>query len=120
MPGHPKLEEYLDACIGTAGLADDRKGQLFRSALGKTGQLSARSKLRGDGAWCVAVLLTPGLKTRFGCHTFRATGITDYLTNGGLIEVAQRRAGYSNAKTTGLYDRRNDDIGVGEVERIGI
>jgi hypothetical protein len=32
------------------------------------------------------------------------------LTNGGRIEVAQRMAGHSNAKTTGLYDRRNDDI----------
>jgi integrase/recombinase XerD len=29
-------------------------------------------------------------------------------------------AGHSNAKTTGLYDRRNDDVSVGEVERIGI
>ena len=53
-------------------------------------------------------------------NTFRATGITDYLTNGGRIEVAQRMAGHSNAKTTGLYDRRNDDVSVGEVERIGI
>jgi hypothetical protein len=42
------------------------------------------------------------------------------LTNGGRIGVAQRMAGHSNAKTTGLYDRRNDDISVGEVERIGI
>jgi len=49
-----------------------------------------------------------------------ATGSTDYLTNGGRIEFAQRMAGHSNAKTTGLYDRRNDDISVGEVERIGI
>ena len=57
---------------------------------------------------------------RDGCHTFRATGIIDYRTNGGRIEVAQRMAGHSNAKTTGLYDRRNDDISVGEVERIGI
>ncbi|MGD0124514.1 MAG: hypothetical protein ABSF46_04080 [Terriglobia bacterium] len=37
----------------------------------------------------------------------------------GRIEVAQRMAGHSNAKTTGLYDRRNDDISAGEVERIG-
>jgi hypothetical protein len=36
------------------------------------------------------------------------------------IEVAQKMAGHSNAKTTGLYDRRNDDVSVGEVERIGI
>jgi integrase len=61
-----------------------------------------------------------GIETAIGCHTFRATGITDYLTNGGRIEVAQRMAGHSNAKTTGLYDRRDDDISVGEVERIGI
>ena len=61
-----------------------------------------------------------GIETAIGCHTFRATGITDYLTNGGRIEIAQRMAGHSNAKTTGLYDRRNDDVSVGEVEKIGI
>ena len=61
-----------------------------------------------------------GIETPIGCHTFRATGITDYLSNGGRIEVAQKMAGHSNAKTTGLYDRRNDDVSVGEVERIGI
>src|ERR1035437_5199841 len=55
-----------------------------------------------------------------GCHTYCATGTTDYLTNSGRIEVAQRMAGHSNAKTTGMYERRNDDIRVGEVEEIGI
>jgi integrase/recombinase XerD len=60
------------------------------------------------------------IETSIGCHTFRATGITDYLTNGGKLEIAQRMAGHSNAKTTGLYDRRNDDISVSEVERVGI
>ena len=39
-----------------------------------------------------------GIETPIGCHTFRATGITDYLTNGGRIEVAQRMAGHANAK----------------------
>src|SRR5215469_2492624 len=61
-----------------------------------------------------------GIETKIGCHTFRATGITDYLTNGGRIEVAQKMAGHANAKTTGLYDRRNGDISIGEVEKIGI
>jgi integrase/recombinase XerD len=61
-----------------------------------------------------------GIETLIGCHTFRATGITDYLTNGGSIEVAQKMAGHSIAKITGLYDRRNDDISVGEVEWIGM
>jgi hypothetical protein len=29
-------------------------------------------------------------------------------------------AEHSNARTTGLYEWRNDDVNVGEVERIGI
>jgi integrase/recombinase XerD len=54
-------------------------------------------------------------------HTFLAyAGITDYLTNGGHIKVAKRSAGHSNASTTSLYDRCNDDISVRDVERIGI
>ena len=121
MPCHHKLEEYLDAYIKDAGITNDRKGPLFRSAIGKTAQLSARPMLRG-GVWRMVRRRAAdgGIETAIGCHTFRATGITDYLTNGGRIEIAQRMAGHSNAKTTGLYDRRNDDVSVGEVEKIGI
>ena len=118
MPCHHKLEEYLDAYIEAGGLRGDRKGPLFRSAIGKT---PGRPILRGD-VWRMVRRRASdaGIETAISCHTFRATGITDYLTNGGRIEVAQRMAGHSNAKTTGLYDRRNDDISVGEAERIGI
>jgi hypothetical protein len=31
-----------------------------------------------------------GIKTKIGCHTFRATGITTYLENGGTLEHAQQ------------------------------
>ena len=121
MPCHHKLENYLDAYIMAAGIADDRKGPLFRAALGKTGRLSDRAIGRTDVWYMVQRRAKDaGLETKIGCHTFRATGITDYLTNGGRIEVAQRMAGHSNAKTTRLYDRRNDDISVSEVERVGI
>jgi integrase len=48
------------------------------------------------------------------------TGIADYLSNGGRIEVAQRLAGHASTRTTGLYDRRHDQISVGEIEKIGI
>jgi integrase/recombinase XerD len=121
MPCHHKLEEYLDAYIKAAGVADDRNGPLFRTALGKTKKLGAGAMSRTD-VWYMVRRHASGaeIETAMGCHTFRATGITDYLTNGGRIEVAQRMAGHSNAKTTGLYDRRNDDISVGEVGRIGI
>jgi integrase/recombinase XerD len=121
MPCHHKLETYLDAYIQTAGIESNRKGPLFQSVIGKTKALSGRPMLRGDVWRMVRRRATDAeIETAIGCHTFRATGITDYLTNGGRIEVAQRMAGHSNAKTTGLYDRRNDDISVGEVERIGI
>jgi integrase len=64
--------------------------------------------------------LAAGIKTEIGCHTFRATGITAYLKNGGKLEIAQQMAAHESARTTDLYDRRNDEISLDEVERIGI
>ena len=55
-----------------------------------------------------------------GCHTFRATGITAYLKNGGRLEIAQQMTAHESARTTGLYDRRSDEVSLDEVERIGI
>ena len=121
VPCHHRLEEYLDAYLEAAGIAADRKGPLFRSAFGKTRRLSDRAMLRSD-VWRMIRrrAADAGIETDIGCHTFRATGITDYLENGGRIEVAQKMAGHSNAKTTGLYDRRKGDVSLDEVERIGI
>jgi integrase/recombinase XerD len=59
-----------------------------------------------------------GIETKISCHSFRATGITTYLQNGGKLEVAQQMAGHESARTTGLYDRRNDSVALDEVERI--
>jgi integrase/recombinase XerD len=59
-----------------------------------------------------------GIKTLIACHTFRATGITAYLKGGGKLEVAQQMAAHESARTTGLYDRRGDEISLDEVERI--
>ena len=120
MPCHHRLEQYLDAYMIAAGITEERKEPLFRAALGKTRKLSNRPLSRND-VWHMVRrrAADAGIETVIGCHTFLATGITDYLTNGGRIEIAQRMAGHSNAKTTGLYDRRNDDIQIGEIERIG-
>ena len=59
-----------------------------------------------------------GLDKIVGCHTFRATGITEYLRDGGKLEVAQQMANHESARTTGLYDRRHDQVSLDEVERI--
>ena len=54
------------------------------------------------------------------CHTFRGTGITSYLSNGGRLEIAQAMAGHSSPRTTKIYDRRNEEVTLDEVERIHI
>ena len=48
MPAHHKLEAYLDAYLHAAGIPEDRKGPLFRSAPGKTGALTGRPMHRID------------------------------------------------------------------------
>jgi integrase len=59
-----------------------------------------------------------GLPETTCCHTFRATGITTYLQNGGTIEHAQQIANHESPATTKLYDRTNDAISLDEIERI--
>ena len=59
-----------------------------------------------------------GIKTRIGNHTFRATGITQYLRNGGRRELAQQMAAHESPRTTALYDRRDDEVAGDEMERI--
>jgi hypothetical protein len=46
-----------------------------------------------------------GIAAEIGCHTFRATGITAYLANGGALEHAQEMAAHESPRTTKLYDR---------------
>lgn len=55
-----------------------------------------------------------------GNHTFRATGITAYLKNGGKLEIEQQIAAHESSRTTGLSDRRDDAVSPDEVERIGV
>ena len=51
-----------------------------------------------------------GIHTKIGNHTFRATGITAYRRNGGRLKVAEQIAEHESLRTTGLYDRRGDDL----------
>ncbi len=51
-------------------------------------------------------------------HPIRAAGITNFLENGGNLEVAQRIAGHGDSRTTKLYDRRRQKVLVEDIERI--
>ena len=61
-----------------------------------------------------------GIDTKVGNHTFRATGITAYLKNGGTLEKAAAMANHASTRTTQLYDRRHDEVSLDEVERVVI
>ena len=61
-----------------------------------------------------------GIATKLGNHSFRATGITAYLKNGGTLEKAAAMANHASTRTTQLYDRRCDELSLDEVERIVI
>lgn len=119
VPAHHNAEAYLDAYIRAAAIADDPKGPLLRTAAGKTGQLTQNPMTRRDALRMVKRRArAAGLSHKVSCHTFRATGITAYLDNGGTIENAQAIAAHESPRTTKLYDRTGDEITLDEVERI--
>ena len=121
MPCHHNLDEYLHAYIDGAALIGAAKAPLFRSATPHTGQITERPMTQADVYRMIGRrALAAGIQTRIGCHSFRATGITEYLKNGGKLEVAQQMANHESARTTGLYDRRNDQVSLDEVVRIVI
>lgn len=121
MPAHHNLEAYLDAYIQTAGIQDEKKSPLFRSAVGRTGELTATAMNRVDAYRMIQRRAGGlGMKVKIGCHTFRATGITAYLEAGGTLENAQAMAAHESPRTTKLYDRTGDEITLDEVERITI
>jgi integrase len=120
MPAHHNLDNYLEEYIAAAGIAAERKGPLFRTMRGKTGQLTRNPMQQDVHRMIRQRAAAAGIRTRIGCHTFRATGITAYLKNGGKLEIAQQMAAHESFRTTGLYDRRGDEVSLDEVERIGI
>ena len=77
------------------------------------GQGAAAAGRPGDDQ---AAAAAAGLPPSTCCHTFRATGITAYLSNGGTLEHAQQIAGHASPKTTKLYDRTADTVTVDEIE----
>jgi integrase/recombinase XerD len=119
MPVHRTLESYLDAYIKAAGIAKDKKGPLFRSAIGRTKTLSTRPLTPGK-AWAMVKRRAKdaGIREAIGCHTFRATGITNYMANGGQLDEAKKMAAHESAKTTMLYNRNDDEVSLDEVERV--
>jgi integrase/recombinase XerD len=121
VPACHNLDAYIEAYIKVVGLQDDPKGYLFRTVAGKTGGVTPLPLSQADAHRMIRRRAkAAGIQTEIGKHTFRATGITAYLKNGGKLEIAQQLAAHESSRTTALYDRRDHDVNFDEVERIGI
>jgi integrase/recombinase XerD len=118
VPAHHSAEAYLDAYLLAARIGEDKKAPIFQSVTCR-GLLSGRQMTRNDALRMVKRRAAEaGLPDTTCNHTFRATGITAYLGNGGTIENAQVIAAHESPRTTKLYDRTSDEITLDEIERI--
>ena len=120
-PAHHKLEEFLDAYLEAAGIGDEKHGPLFRTTRGQT-RLLTQNRLSRSDAWRMIRrrAADAGIRCEIGNHTFRATGITNYMKNGGDLKEAQKIACHADPRTTQLYDRSGNDVSLDEIERITI
>ena len=120
MPCHLSLESYLDAYIRATVIASDTKERLFRS-MNKGDRLTDKAMPRFDVFHMIKRRAkVAALPYSTCCHTFRATGITTYLQNGGTLEHAQTIANHESPRTTKLYDRTREELSLDEVQRIKI
>jgi site-specific recombinase XerD len=120
IPCHHALAETLHAYIAAAGIAEENKSWLFRTSKGWNATVLSDEPMNQADAWRMVRrrAKAAGIKAPIGCHTFRATGITAYLENGGTLEHAQAMAAHESPRTTKLYDRTKERLTLDEIERI--
>ena len=110
VPAHHRAAEALDDYLEAAKL-EEAKAALFQSVDPAGRRLTGRALSR---RLVLAMIkrraAAADLPASTCCHTFRATGITAYLSNGGTLEHAQRIAGHASPKTTKLYDRTAEAV----------
>ena len=116
LPAHPLAETYVSTYLAAAGRSEGTP--LFRT-INRKGQLTDRRLHRREVLEIVKRRAREvGLPSSICCHSFRATGMTVYLLNGGTLEKAQAIAAHESPRTTKLYDRRGDEVSIEEIEKI--
>lgn len=118
VPVHHKAEEFLDAYLRAAHLDGSKGTPLFRSVDRHRNLTDRRIHRREVLGMVKRRLRQAEIGTAAGCHSFRASGITIYLLNGGQLEHAQRIAAHESPRTTKLYDRTSDEVSLDEIEKI--
>jgi integrase/recombinase XerD len=106
MPCHHALAEALRAYILAACIGEEKKAFLFHTSRGHGGTaLADQPMAQADPRRIVRKrALAASIIAPIGNHSFRATGITAYLSNGGALEHEQAVAAHENPRTTKLYD----------------
>ena len=123
VPAHHVGQAYVDEYIDAAGVGEDRQGPLFRSSgQGRKQDVLLRSSMTRQTALKMIKrrVRDAGLPGEITNHSFRGTGITEYLRNGGVQEIAARIAGHESTRTTQLYNRTHEELSLDEIERIHI
>ena len=122
VPAHHTAQAYVDAYLQAAGIAEDHCGPLFRPCPpGRNDALLPQPMTRATALKMIKRRAArAGLPREISAHTFRGTGITEYLRHGGDLEVAARIAGHESTRTTQLYNRLPEEISLDEIERIHI
>lgn len=120
VPAHHTINEYLAAYLESSELTDT-KAPLFQSTRGQSRKLTGK-RFDQSSAWYMIRrrCVDAGINIDVCNHTFRATGITNFLANGGKIEDAAAIAGHESPRTTKLYDRTGEKITLDEIERVRI
>ena len=123
VPAHHVGQAYVDEYIDAAGIGDDKQGPLFRSSgQGRKQDVLLRSAMTRQTALKMIKrrVRDAGLPHDIANHSFRGTGITEYLRNGGVQEIVALIAGHESTRTTQLYNRTHEEVSLDEIERLHI
>lgn len=117
VPAHHLVIQYVDEYLAASGLTGRKALPLFQSI--RSGRLTGK-RLKRQDAWALVKrrCIEAGIPEGTTCHSFRASGITIFLKNGGSIEQAATIANHESPRTTKLYDRRSEEISQTEIERV--
>lgn len=118
VPAHHKAQEYLHEYLDAAAMVGRKGIPLFPTLDRKRGLTETRLSPREALAMVKRRARRAEIGDGISCHTFRATGITAYLRNGGTIEKAASLANHESTRTTQLYNRTRDEASLDEIERI--
>ena len=114
------LHAYMEAARAQLGEAFGKGTPLFRKQKRGRARILTERRWTRNEAWAMVKrrAVDAGVDPSIGNHSFRGTGITNYLMNGGSRDTAQELAGHEDVRTTRLYDRRTTAVSLDEIERI--